>query len=298
MKEKFLYVVCITFFCGQVIAQNVGIGVSTPAAPLHLKSATSPEMLRVEGPTPYISLYNGATYKGYVWYDGARMVLGTATNEPVVISAFYSFSPAYFTPTGRLGLGISNPAEVLDVAGNINLNGVIKVNGSSGTAGQVLTSNGAADPQWKNTAYGNTTRFSVHFGTNLSSSSGISPITSTNYNLNPADVSIGASSITINHGGLYHLDFLVSAYTTFDAGVSFFPRFNWDLHIGANTYALVNDKIMDHSNTFNTTFYFNGNGSLEIYIPAGTILTLQHSFSGTGSAYSAGGQLIGNLISD
>ena len=297
MKKNYVLLVSIIFYSSISIGQHVGIGTTSPANPLHIKSASEPEILRIEGPTPYISFFNGTTYKGYVWYDGNKMVLGTSTNEPVVISANY-ISTAYFTPTGRLGLGISNPAEVLDVNGNINLNGVIKVNGNSGTAGQVLTSNGTGDPQWKNAAYGNTTRFSVHAGTNLTSSSGIAPITATNYNLNPADVSIGASSITINHAGLYHLDFLVSAYNSFDAEVIFFPRFNWDLHIGANTYELVNEQPMDPSSTSHYTFWYNGNGSLEIYIPAGTILTLQHSFSGTGSSYSAGGQLIGHLISD
>ena len=55
-----------------ISAQNVGIGVTTPSAPLHLKSPTLSEMLRVEGNNPYISFFNASLYKGYVWYDGTR----------------------------------------------------------------------------------------------------------------------------------------------------------------------------------------------------------------------------------
>ena len=144
------------------VGQNVGIGTSLPSAPLHIKSTSASEMLRIEGNNPYISFFDEATYKGYLWYNGNRMILGTSTDEPIVISANYSINPAYFTPNGRLGLGVSNPTEVLDVAGNINLTGLIKVNGNSGTSGQVLTSNGGSDPTWKDAAYSNTVRFSFN----------------------------------------------------------------------------------------------------------------------------------------
>ena len=40
--------------------------------------------------------------------------------------------------TTNVGIGTTNPAEKLDVNGNINLNGTIKVNGQDGQAGQVL----------------------------------------------------------------------------------------------------------------------------------------------------------------
>ncbi|MEQ1935687.1 MAG: hypothetical protein ABL962_17660 [Fimbriimonadaceae bacterium] len=40
--------------------------------------------------------------------------------------------------TTNVGIGTTNPAEKLDVNGNINLNGTIKVNGQDGQAGQVV----------------------------------------------------------------------------------------------------------------------------------------------------------------
>ncbi len=43
-------------------------------------------------------------------------------------------------------------AQNLDVIGDINTKGKVKMNGNAGTAGQVLTSNGAAAPTWNTIA--------------------------------------------------------------------------------------------------------------------------------------------------
>ena len=74
-------------------SQNVGIGVTTPSAPLHLKSNTQ-EILRLDGTAPYISFYNGPSYKGYLWHNGTNMVLGSSTDDPIIISANYNLFPA------------------------------------------------------------------------------------------------------------------------------------------------------------------------------------------------------------
>ena len=294
MKKKCMLFICITFISFISIAQHVGIGTTSPANPLHIKSTSEPEMLRIEGPTPYISFFNGTTYKGYLWYDGNKMILGTSTNEAVVISANY-FNTAYFTPTGRLGLGISNPAEVLDVNGNINLTGVIKVNGNSGTAGQVLTSNGTGDPQWKNTSYGNTTRFSVNLNTSPAGPSGDASIT-TRYNMNATDVNIGTSSITINHAGLYHFDFSLVASVGLPAAPDNYPRMDWFLIYGSEQYALIN-RILSPTTEFRINWTLHERGSLEIYIPAGSTLVFHHTLTNVGS-YGTGGYVTCHLISD
>jgi hypothetical protein len=49
---------------------------------------------------------------------------------------------------GRLGLGVIDPSEKIDLVGNIQLDGEIKPNGISGTAGQVLSSNGDGTMKW------------------------------------------------------------------------------------------------------------------------------------------------------
>ncbi len=50
--------------------------------------------------------------------------------------------------TGNVGIDVNAPAEKLDVNGNIQLSGEIKINGAGGTAGQVLTSNGNGTMAW------------------------------------------------------------------------------------------------------------------------------------------------------
>jgi hypothetical protein len=49
---------------------------------------------------------------------------------------------------GKLGLGVIDPSEKIDLVGNIQLDGEIKPNGISGTAGQVLSSNGDGTMKW------------------------------------------------------------------------------------------------------------------------------------------------------
>lgn len=49
---------------------------------------------------------------------------------------------------GFIGINQNNPQYRLDVNGDINAAGAIRISGDSGTPGQVLTSNGAASPSW------------------------------------------------------------------------------------------------------------------------------------------------------
>jgi hypothetical protein len=48
----------------------------------------------------------------------------------------------------NVGIGVPAPAEKLDVAGNINLTGTIKVNGIAGTASQVLMKDALGNMAW------------------------------------------------------------------------------------------------------------------------------------------------------
>ncbi len=50
----------------------------------------------------------------------------------------------------NVGVGVTNPVERLDVAGNIRVAGEIRPNGAAGASGQVLTSNGAGVMSWAN----------------------------------------------------------------------------------------------------------------------------------------------------
>jgi len=260
-------------------SQNVGIGTSIPSAPLHIKSS-SPEILRLDGVYPYISFFHAGNYKGYLWHDGTRMELGSSTNEPVVISANYNSNPAFFTPNGRLGLGISNPTERLDVNGSINLNGLIKVNGNAGTPGQILTSNGASNPTWSSAALSNNIRFSVLFGEG-SSTSGYATILSTHYNLNPAEVGISSSGISILRSGLYHFDIEVGTNIGVGSAPTITPYFLVSLYHGLpSPIRVIPYTNMTSSVTSNTSWRGASTVSIDVYISAPASVTLSYLLGG------------------
>lgn len=50
----------------------------------------------------------------------------------------------------QVGIGTTNPSELLDVNGNININGQFKINGNAGSSGQVLAKNGSNNLSWIN----------------------------------------------------------------------------------------------------------------------------------------------------
>ncbi len=149
MKSALLYFSAIVFG-NQCFSQNIGVGTSAPSAPLHVRSLSVAELLRLEANTPYVSFYdNSKGYVGYLWYNTKQMELGTpfGSAEPVVIAPGRN-EFASFLPSGRVGLGTSTPNERLDVSGNINLSGTIKVNGTDGQPDQVLMKNSSGNLIW------------------------------------------------------------------------------------------------------------------------------------------------------
>ena len=296
---KALCLFLLLYFNLHLHSQNIGIGTLIPLAQLHVKSE-DPEVLRLESPFPYISFYRGSDYKGYLWYNGGAIQLGTSSSEPVIISGNYTSSPAYFTPNGRLGLGIFNPSEKLDIDGNINLNGSIKINGNAGSPGQVLTSNGTSSPTWTTaTSSSNNIRFCVQFqgGTGVPSTDAM--MTNTNYNLNPAEVLIGTSTITFNRSGLYHFDIIFGANVTYSASPTSFPSYSVG-YIDATPFPFsVLSGIMTSRGPTNTSWTVTDKTSIEIYVPAATSIRLLLTIAGPAFvSRSFGGVIIGHLVSE
>ncbi len=281
-------------------AQNIGIGVTTPATPLHIKATGLSQLLRLEGANPYISFFNGSTYSGYLWYNADKMELGTpsGSGEPVLIAPG-RINTAYFTTAGRVGIGTAVPSEKLDVAGNINLTGLLKINGVGGTTGQVLTSKGASDPVWENAAFGNTTRFC--FTMLETGISGLVDFNTTRYNLNTTDVIRNPSSITITRTGLYHFDFNLHFFLDYDGAITVPPSVYLEMSIdGALYHILQGATIPEEHNTFGDDFRLAYLFSIDLYIAAPATITLPYDvyYSGTPVGRSIYGQLAGYLISE
>lgn len=195
---------------------------------------------------------------------------------------------------GNVGIGNTNPLNKLDVNGNMNISGALKVGGSSGTSGQVLVSNGAAPATWQNSALSNNTRFSVTM-TSVSAGSGNMPFT-TRYNLNPANVTIGANSITINQAGLYHFEVHLASYV-FVASPTSSPYYGISLNTAFVGYELRRNRNIPPSST---GFYGDDmDFSIDLYLNAFQTLTLPYTFfAGGGTTNSLDGWFTGYLISN
>ncbi|MGB3005691.1 MAG: hypothetical protein WBC06_04225 [Chitinophagaceae bacterium] len=95
---------------------NVGIGINTPSAPLHIKNEN--EAVRIEGSTPYISFHdNAGIRKGFLQSFNNDLYLGTpSTNTNGILQFYMKNSPAItLLPTGQVGIGTVTPTDKLTV---------------------------------------------------------------------------------------------------------------------------------------------------------------------------------------
>ena len=150
MKNNLLFI----FLCFQLnitSAQNVGIGVTNPAAKLevrHLSSITNPTLLLYDNNPDNYSRLQFQNASGLKYWTIAGY-LNNTTNASSRLNFYHSVYGDVMTLTGdgKVGIGWS-PLEKLDVNGNINLTGVLKLNDFAGSPGQVLMSNGASSTSW------------------------------------------------------------------------------------------------------------------------------------------------------
>ncbi|HEY6503853.1 MAG TPA: hypothetical protein VIZ28_07765 [Chitinophagaceae bacterium] len=270
-------------------SQNVGIGTATPTGKLqvnHRSNVTTPGLLMMDstisrsGNIRFRSI-NTAKYVELWGYSGnnlwsAEQYLDVESDSTII---------ATFRGNGRVGINTLNPAERLDVNGNINLSGVLKVNGNAGTTGQVLTSNGTGDPQWKNTAYNNNARFAA----TIPVTTGTDDLTySAIYNLNPADVTISGSALTINKTGLWHLEGYI-IYSISWSAAPFAQAFSASFTVDGVTYVMISEAPLDRnpvvisSATYGRTLHF----SHDVYVSAPATVSIFRGIN-----YNAGGNTI------
>jgi hypothetical protein len=93
-------------------AGNVGIGLNTPLAKLHVKEEL--EALRIEGSSSYISFHdNAGVRKGFLQSSGDNLYLGTPSTNTTGIMQFYlqNFPVMTILPNTNVGIGTSNPLQ-------------------------------------------------------------------------------------------------------------------------------------------------------------------------------------------
>ncbi len=279
---------------------NVGIGINNPAYKLHLNTPLSANnFLSITTNTTGVSANDGMIL-GMVG-NSARLGnletgdlrFGTSNSTRVLIDA-----------SGNVGINNSTPLYKLDVGGDINMTGALRVNGATGQMGQVITSNGASAPTWQDQAFSNDVRFSVRLRQSLVSAGNDCNISFTDYNLSPSDISIGTTSLTINKTGLYHFDMELHGTVDYvSASNIYYPFFGLTFYCGPiNGYSIIDNRVMSSTSTSNTRWGFEGSGSIDIYITAPATIRVAHGLGALGtpamSSYSAAGYLVGYLIKE
>lgn len=194
-------------------AQNVGIGNANPASKLEIANNSSirPSIGIIDSTTTGLGTVRFKNsvrtnrfmeLEGWTFSNFARENYLDFKSDSVVVATFRG--------DGNVGIGLLTPTDRLHVNGNINLTGTMKVNGSAGTAGQVLTSNGTNDPTWETARSNYPANMRVMI-----------PIEQTNipfklernlrfdppiYNTSAGLVTVTDSAITFNETGLYELE--------------------------------------------------------------------------------------------
>lgn len=172
MKKLILLSSVIILFTAVVFAQNVGIGTTTPAARLDVKT-TSNYVSQFNGASPmYMGIFENDTYRGY-WgsYAGADndVDFGTGSGNTTGKLHFTIQANPRLTinASGQVGIGTTNPSHLLHVNGGDlfvqSSSGLIRFGYQGGNEWQMATTGGGADLRWYTTTDGGATITPRHY---------------------------------------------------------------------------------------------------------------------------------------
>jgi hypothetical protein len=136
---------------------NVGIGTTTPIGKLEIRgnrSATKDLLLNLSkfdfGTTKFYQNYSNTFYTNF---KSLEVEIGDFPILQLVVNNAETASRVIF-PNGNVGIGVIVPAYRLDVAGDVNINGVFRINGTpintGGGGAGTITGAGTTDylPKW------------------------------------------------------------------------------------------------------------------------------------------------------
>ena len=145
------------------------------------------------------------------------------------------------TAQNRVGINTNTPTETLDINGITNLRGALKVNGTAGTAGQILVSQGSgAAPIWQNNMVQTGGSFWATMNNNTHNAGragfSVSGETTQEDSLDLAVAKVSGTDITVNNAGLlnnfiainrtglYHFEGNIRLFLTSPSSTTLMPR--------------------------------------------------------------------------
>ncbi len=172
MKRIFLFAVLCLVINVFLQAQNVGIGTTTPAARLDVKTSSN-YVAQFNGTAPmYMGIFEGDVYRGY-WgsYAGAAEDLDFGTGSGNTVGKLHLTIQANPRLTigadGKVGIGTTNPAHLLHINGGDlfvqSSSGLIRFGYAGANEWQMATTGAGADLRWYTTPDGGTTITPRHY---------------------------------------------------------------------------------------------------------------------------------------
>ena len=221
----------------------------------------------------------------YLYATGADFVIGNGTATRPLRFFTGGFTAANerlrIDGTGRVGIGNTSPAEILDVTGNVRFTGALLPAGSAGTSGQILQSNGTnTAPSWVAPATIVGTSTWILDGNNVAAARPLG--TTSNFDLpfitnNTEKMRItAAGSIGIGTSTVTDEKVLVDAGTTIQTAISAVGTLNDFLEINVQNFsngALASSDVVATANNgtensvyidmgINSAGYNNGNSNI------------------------------------
>ncbi len=102
---------------------NVGIGTTTPTAPLHIEGGTNSEVLKIEADAnPYIRWVQNGTNVGFLQFNGGSAYLSNMANGSLFFRTNNTDKMTILSG-GNVGIGTTSPGAFLQVGGTTDSNG-------------------------------------------------------------------------------------------------------------------------------------------------------------------------------